>query len=102
VSRQLVERGFPDGLGMPSRYDGMKPVDGVANTSDRRVASVRWCDTTDKQRALSIDQAPDRESISEVAATHGCRSMPSPKRASRTRTSPSESAGHRDGGKDSN
>ncbi len=74
MTRNLVERTFPDGLGLSADESGAKTCDAVIGVN--REDQVTWVHsyiTPDKKKTFCIYDGPDPESIRKAAS---CNSLP--------------------------
>ena len=72
MARYVVERDFPDGLGIPITDEGaeecLKVVD---NNSVEGVTWIHSYVTTDKRKTFCVYDAPNSEAIQRVAGLNG-------------------------------
>jgi hypothetical protein len=72
MPRYLVERNFPDGLGLPANAEGAKAVATVvANNSQDGVTWVHSYVTPDRKKTFCIYDGPSPEAIQTVAGRNG-------------------------------
>ncbi|WP_172296866.1 DUF4242 domain-containing protein [Pseudoruegeria sp. HB172150] len=72
MNRYLVERTFPDGLGlMPTQEGNGAAQTVVANNAAKGVTWVHSYVTPDKKRTFCIYDAPSPEAIRQTADTNG-------------------------------
>jgi predicted amidohydrolase YtcJ len=68
MPRYMVERTFPDGLGIPITEDGVKACQSVVRqNAELGVTWVHSYVTDDKRKTFCIYDAPDEEAISRAA-----------------------------------
>ena len=72
MARYLIERTFPDGLGLPSNADGAKAASSVvANNAKEGVTWVHSYVTPDRKKTYCIYDGPSPEAIRLVAERNG-------------------------------
>jgi hypothetical protein len=72
MARYVVERTFPDGLGIPVTEEGAAACLGVVGTNaELGVTWVHSYVSEDKQRTFCIYDAPNPEAIRKVAERNG-------------------------------
>jgi len=72
MPRYLIERTFPDGLGLPSNADGAKAAATViANNAKEGVTWVHSYVTPDRKKSYCIYDGPSPEAIRSVAERNG-------------------------------
>lgn len=72
MPRYMVERGFPDGLNIPTNDAGAAKVASVIeNNDERHVTWVHSYVSDDRKRTFCVYDGPDPESIRVVAAKNG-------------------------------
>lgn len=72
MARYLVERTFPDGLGLPPTQHGNEVAQTVVgNNADRGVTWIHSYVTTDKKHTFCIYDGPTPEAIRQVAQKNG-------------------------------
>jgi hypothetical protein len=72
VPRYLVERTFPDGLGLPINEAGARLVSGIV--SNNLQSGVTWIHsyvTPDRKKTFCVYDAPSPEAIHAVAKKNG-------------------------------
>lgn len=72
MPRYLIERTFPDGLGLPTTAEGAKAVTSVV--SNNAVEGVTWVHsyvTPDRKKTYCIYDGPSPEAIRSVAGRNG-------------------------------
>lgn len=72
MARYLVERTFPDGLGLAPTQQGCDVARTViGNNAEKGVTWIHSYVTRDKRRTYCIYDAPSPEAIRETAGTNG-------------------------------
>jgi hypothetical protein len=72
MTRYLVQRTFPDGLGIPTNHDGAKTTAAVvAGNAKHGVTWVHSYVTPDKHTTFCIYDGPDTDSIRAAAERNG-------------------------------
>jgi hypothetical protein len=72
MPRYMVERTFPEGLGIPSDADGARACMSVVdNNADAGVTWLHSYVTEDKRKTFCIYDGPTPESIRQTAARNG-------------------------------
>ena len=72
MPRYLVERTFPDGLGLPATAEGARVCSTViGNNLQQGVTWVHSYCTPDRRKTFCIYDGPSPEAIREVAKTNG-------------------------------
>lgn len=72
MARYLVERTFPDGLGLPPTQHGNEVAQTVVgNNADQGVTWIHSYVTTDKKHTFCIYDGPTPEAIRQVAQKNG-------------------------------
>lgn len=72
MPRYLVERTFPDGLGIPVNADGAEALGGVVGrNAEEGVSWVHSYVTPDKRKTFCIYDAPTPEAIRTAADKNG-------------------------------
>jgi Protein of unknown function (DUF4242) len=72
MPRYMVERTFPEGLGIPSDADGARAcLSVVDNNADAGVTWLHSYVTEDKRKTFCIYDGPTQESIRQTAARNG-------------------------------
>lgn len=72
MPRYLVERTFPDGLGLPANAEGAKAASTViANNAQEGVTWVHSYVTPDRKKTYCIYDGPTPEAIRSVAGRSG-------------------------------
>jgi uncharacterized protein DUF4242 len=72
MPRYMVERTFPDGLGIPSDSDGARACMSVVdNNADAGVTWLHSYVTEDKLKTFCIYDGPTPEAIRQTAARNG-------------------------------
>jgi Protein of unknown function (DUF4242) len=72
MPRYMVERTFPDGLGIPSDAEGARACMSVVdNNADAGVTWIHSYVTEDKRKTFCIYDGPTPEAIRQTAARNG-------------------------------
>lgn len=72
MTRYLVERAFPEGLGLGANKQGCDIANTViANNAEEGVTWIHSYVSADKKQTFCIYDAPTPEAIRKVAATNG-------------------------------
>jgi hypothetical protein len=72
MPRYMVERTFPDGLGIPADSDGARAcLSVVDNNADAGVTWLHSYVTEDKRKTFCIYDGPSPEAIRQTAARNG-------------------------------
>lgn len=72
MPRYLVQRTFPDGLGIPTNDAGAKTCVGVAeNNAEERVTWVTSYVSLDKTKTFCVYDGPNTDAIQRAAVANG-------------------------------
>lgn len=72
MTRYLVERNFPDGLGIaPNQQGNQTAASVIANNAEQSVTWIHSYVTPDKKTTFCIYDAPSPEAIRKVASKNG-------------------------------